>query len=136
MKKLSIIAIVICLGITTNIFAQSNKGKPARVSDVYVTAEFQTFGAEGTFNKITMDTSMPYEHNKDGVSAQFFAGGSKDLVIQLLNSQRYDWFDLSEVADSTNQPNWISSPQLFQSHMNILEAYKAKETCNPTDGYL
>ncbi|MBA4185428.1 MAG: hypothetical protein H0X49_15660 [Acidobacteria bacterium] len=64
MKKSTIIlaAITICFGITTNIFAQ------------YVTAEFMTYGANGTtLNKVRMDQpGVPYSNGVNGVSAQFF----------------------------------------------------------------
>lgn len=133
MKKLTIIlTIAICLGITTNTFAQ--KGKPTSSPNVFVTAEFST-STNGIINKVTMDNpAVPYQHNVDGVSAQFYVSGTRDLVIQLTNSSRYTVFDLSQTTSSINAPNWISTPQWFRPGMNILEAYRAKENCQPVAG--
>lgn len=126
MKKLTIIfaAIAICIGITTNTFAQ------------YVTAEFMTYGAGGaTLNKVRMDQpGVPYSHGVDGVSAQFFSGGSRDLVIRLDGSKtRTAVFDFTEVSSYTNAPAWINSSPLqsFKPQMNVLQAYYAKENCQP-----
>lgn len=125
MKKLTIImaAIAICFGITTNTFAQ------------YVTAEFMTYGADGTsLNKVRMDKpGIPYSHGVDGVSAEFFSGGSRDLVIRLDRAKRTAIFDFSHISSYTNVPAWVSSNPLqpFKPQMNVLQAYKAKENCLP-----
>ncbi len=75
MKKSTIIlaAIAICFGITTNIFAQ------------YVTAEFMTYGANGTtLNKVRMDQpGVPYSNGVNGVSAQFFLPAAQQAEIWL-----------------------------------------------------
>lgn len=132
MKKLTIIfaAIAICFGITTNTFAQ------------YVTAEFLNNGADGTLNKVRMDKpGVPYSHNVDGVSAQFYSGGSRDLVIALNSSKakRTTTYDFTEFADpgQTNAPAWMyTTPvQIFKPFINVLEAYRAKEICTtPING--
>jgi hypothetical protein len=128
MKKLNIIfaAIAICFGITTNTFAQ------------YVTAEFVDFGgAEGTtFNRVRMDKpGVPYSHNVDGVTAQFYSGGSRDLVIALNSGKckRTITYDFTEVSSVLNIPAWwyTNLIQSFKPNMNVLEAYRAKENCKP-----
>jgi len=130
MKNLTIIfaAIAICFGITTNTFAQ------------YVTAEFLTYGADGTtLNKVRMDKpGVPYSHNVDGVTAEFFSGGSRDLVIRLNYSKcsRTATYEFSEVSSSLNIPAWWTnnSIQSFKPGMNVLEAYRAKENCVVVNG--
>lgn len=127
MKKLTIIfaAIAICFGIITNTFAQ------------YVTAEFMTYGADGTLNKVRMDKpGVPYSNGVDGVSAQFFSTGSRDLVIRLDRAKRTAIFDFTEISSSANVPAWVySNPlQSFKPHMNVLQAYYAKENCQPVSG--
>lgn len=130
MKKLTLIfaAITICFGITTNTFAQ------------YVTAEFLDFGADGSLNRVRMDKpGVPYTHGVEGVSAQFYSTGSRDLVIALNSSKakRTTTYDFSHVADYTNMPAWVtSSPiQTFKPFINVLEAYRAKENCTtPASG--
>lgn len=129
MKKLNIIlaALAICFGITINTFAQ------------YVTAEFMTYRADGiSLNKVRMDQSgVPYSNGVDGVSAQFFSSGSRDLVIRLDGSRtRTAVFDFTEVSSYTNAPAWIysNSIQSFKPQMNILQAYYAKENCQPVSG--
>jgi hypothetical protein len=131
MKKLFILAVIsICLGMTTNTFAQ------------YVTAEFMTYGVDGTtLNKIRMDKpGIPYSNGVEGVEAQFYIGSSasRDLVIALNGSKakRVTFYDFSEVASYTNAPAWIaSSPvQTFKPFINVLKAYYAKESCAPVDG--
>lgn len=128
MKKSNIIlaAIAICFGIATNTYAQ------------FVTAEFMDSGGAGgtTFNKVRMDRpGIPYSHNVDGVSAQFYSGGSRDLVIALNSSKckRTTTYDFTEVSDYTNIPTWIYSQaiQTFKPFINVLEAYRAKENCLP-----
>lgn len=128
MKKLTTIifaALAICFGLTTETFAQ------------YVTAEFMTYGADGTtLNKVRMDQpGVPYSNGVNGVSAQFFTGStaSRDLVIRLDKASRTTIFDFTEVSSYTNVPAWIySNPlQSFKPQMNILQAYYAKERCQP-----
>lgn len=127
MKKLTTIifaALAICFGLTTETFAQ------------YVTAEFMTYGADSTtLNKVRMDQpGVPYSNGVDGVSAQFFTGGSRDLVIRLDGSRtRTAVFDFTEVSSYINAPAWIySNPlQSFKPQMNVLQAYYAKENCQP-----
>jgi hypothetical protein len=137
MKKITFLLLLLSFGILTfDAAAQKGKPKPSPTpsSGNYVKAEFLTTGADGMLNKITMDTATPYEHGVNGVSAQFFIGGSRDLVIQLLNSQRFAWYDMSQVADATNAPNWVYTIQPFKPQLNVLEAYKVKEDCQPVDG--
>ncbi|HEX8289418.1 MAG TPA: hypothetical protein VF556_15560 [Pyrinomonadaceae bacterium] len=129
MKKLTFIlaAIAICFGITSNISAQ------------YVTAEFLNSSADGTLNKVRMDKpGVPYSHNVDGVTAQFYPGGSRDLVIALNSSKakRTTIYDFTAVSDYTNVPGWIySTPvQTFKPFINVLEAYRAKENCAAING--
>ena len=130
MKKLTTIifaAIAICFSITTDTFAQS------------VTAEFMTYGADGTtLNKVRMDQpGVPYSDGVDRVSALFYSGDSRDLVIRLDGSRtRTAVFDFTEVSSNTNAPAWIySSPlQSFKPQMNVLQAYYAKERCQPDAG--
>lgn len=130
MKKLTFIfaAIAVCFANATDTFAQ------------YVTAEFLDFGADGiTLNKIRMDKpGVPYIHGVEGVSAQFYSTGSRDLVIALNSSKakRSTTYDFREVADYTNAPAWVfSSPiQTFKPFINVLEAYRAKENCAAVGG--
>lgn len=131
MKKLTTIifaALAICFSITTDAFAQ------------YVTAEFMPYGADGvTLNKVRMDQpGVPYSNGVDGVSAQFYSGGSRDLVIALNSSKckRTTSYEFTEVSDYTNAPAWIySNPiQTFKPFINVLEAYRAKENCTAVNG--
>lgn len=127
MKKLTIIfaVIAICFAITTGTSAQS------------VTAEFLTYGADGTLNKVRMDKpGVPYSDGADGVSAQFFSTGSRDLVIRLDRAKRTMVFDFTSISSYANVPAWVySNPlQSFKPQMNVLEAYRAKENCQAVGG--
>lgn len=128
MKKLFIIAaIAISLASASSTFAQA------------VTAEFLTNGADGTLNKVRMDRpGVPYSHGVDGVKAEFYSTGSRDLVIGLniAKAKRTTIFDFSEVSSYTNAPAWVySSPlQTFKPYFNVLGAYYAKENCQPDAG--
>jgi hypothetical protein len=145
MKKLFIIAaIAICFGITTSTFAQKGKPNPSPTPtptpppSPYVTAEFLEFGADGMPNKVTMDRpGVPYSHNVEGVTAQFYIGGSDDLVIAMNSSKakRTAKYNFSEGSDHTNAPIWVyTNPiQTFKPFINVLQAYKAKTGCAPVD---
>lgn len=79
---------------------------------------------------------VPFSNGVDGVSAQFFSTGSRDLVIRLNRAKRTAIFDFTEISSSTNVPAWVySNPlQSFKPQMNVLEAYRAKENCQPVGG--
>lgn len=146
MKKLLTITIIaICFGFTTSAFAQKGKPNqsptptPTPAPNPYVTAEFLDFGGDGMPNKVTMDKpGVPYSHNVDGVTAQFYIGGSDDLVIAMNSSKanRGVKYNFSEVSDHTNAPVWVyTNPiQTFKPFMNIGAAYKAKSNCAPVNG--
>jgi hypothetical protein len=134
MKKTAIMLILLAVStLANNVFAQNGKSVQRMILDVDVTAEFLTVSSDNKLNKVKMDKSDQYEHNVDGVKAQFFAN-SGNLTIQLLNSQRYVWFDLSQVSNGINAPKWVSNPQLVQPTFNVLNAYKAKENCLSNTG--
>lgn len=123
------------LGLAPAALGQNARPTPTPTSDVYVTAEFLNVGTDNTPSKITMDVSgNPYSHGVSGVEARFFAGGSRDLVVRLVNSTRYAIFNLTEVSSPLNSPAWTSTPQWFRPGMNVLEAYRAKENCTPSGG--
>lgn len=128
MKKLFFIAaIAISLTFSNTISAQ------------YVTAEFKTYGADNiSLNRIRMDRPEPYSHGIDGVEAQFFSSGSRDLVIALniAKTKRATVYDFSQVASYTNLPAWVTSTpvQTFKPFINVLQAYYAKENCAPVNG--
>ncbi len=129
MKKLTLIlaAITIFFGTANNILAQ------------YVTAEFLDAGADGIPSKIRMDKpGVPYSHNVEGVTAQFYSSGSRDLVIAMNSSKskRKAIYDFSEVSDHTNAPTWVyTNPiQTFKPFINVLQAYYAKENCAAVGG--
>ncbi|MBA4185429.1 MAG: hypothetical protein H0X49_15665, partial [Acidobacteria bacterium] len=58
------------------------------------------------------------------------------MVIRLDKASRTTIFDFTEVSSYTNAPAWIySNPlQSFKPQMNILQAYYAKENCQPVSG--
>lgn len=105
-----------------------------------VTAEFLTYDANNILQKVRMDRpGVPYSNGVEGVKAEFYSTGSRDLVIGLniAKAKRTAIFDFTEVASYTNAPAWIySSPvQTFKPYFNVLGAYYAKENCQPdTDG--
>ena len=128
MKNLLIIAaIAISLAFSNTASAQ------------YVTAEFLTYDANNIPQKIRMDRpGVPYSHGVEGVKAEFYSTGSRDLVIALniAKAKRSAVYDFTEVASYTNAPAWISSApvQTFKPFINVLKAYYAKENCQPVNG--
>ena len=124
---LTIAVMAISLTLTINTFAQP------------VTAEFLTYDTNNVVQKVRMDRpGVPYSHGVEGVKAEFYSTGSRDLVIGLniAKAKRTTIFDLTEVASYTNAPAWIySSPvQTFKPYFNVLGAYYAKENCQPDAG--
>lgn len=125
-SPLIIVAIALSFAFSNNVPAQP------------VTAEFLTHNA-GVLQKIRMDRpGDPYSHGVEGVKAEFYSTGSRDLVIGLniAKAKRTTIFDLSEISSATNVPAWVySSPiQTFKPYFNVIDAYHAKEDCQPDAG--
>lgn len=84
-------------------------------------------------NRVRQDkANAPYIDRVDGVSAVFYSTGSRDLVVNLINSKRTLRLDFRDVAYYGDpHPSWWSTTpqQNVKPSMNVLEAYKAKEQC-------
>lgn len=136
MKKSLFIAALAALALATNASSQ----KPPRATNPGVTAQFGSCAAADAnckfANRVRNDIATPYANGVNGVSAVFFASGSRDLVIQLNSSTRSVLFDFANVTSPTGAPSWaINSPeQLVKPNFNVFEAYYAKERCTPTPG--
>jgi hypothetical protein len=151
MKKITFLLLLLAFyTLTSNVLAQKEVStltqSPQPVFDIYyATAEFSNLGLdETTTNKVSMDdTAARYEHNVDGVNAQFFVGYSRDLVVSLVNSRRYVRFDFREpvsllpVSQIKSTTWWydivLDSEIEVQPEFIILGAYYAKENCSPVE---
>jgi len=136
MKKSLFIAVLAALSLVSTGSSQ----KPPKATNPGVTAQFvycaPTDICDKPANRVRNDIATPYANGVNGVSAVFFASGSRDLVIQLDASTRTALFDFANVTSPGGAPDWaLSSPeQLVKPNFNVLGAYYAKENCVPTPG--
>jgi|GEM_PF-5767905 len=132
MKKILFVATALILLLTSSVFMQKNSNPRGIVSFVYCTTGNTDCEIA---NRVRNDKADAYTDGVDGVSAEFFAGGSRDLVFRLDKSTRTLRFDFREVSwagdgESVLPAWWYSSPQQnVKPQMNVLGAYYAKEQC-------
>ena len=133
----ALFALVAILFLTQTFSYAQGGGKPPRVTNPVVRAEFVHCGGDTnceSMNRVQQDIAgSPYVHGVDGVSAEFnLVSGSRDLTINMLTSHRSAALDFSVMVNpGSAAPAWLTNTprQTVKVFINVLGAYYAKQNC-------